>query len=89
MDAALPQEMLLQGVGSKGPPMGAVLSVGGIERRESLAENLCGDYAWRTIVKVEIFEEKGISGDLLFNEGAQTWERARNDSTGLKDARVL
>jgi hypothetical protein len=74
MNAALPREMLLQSVGSKGSPMGLVPSVGGIERGESLAENLCGDYAWRTIVNVEIFEEKGSSEDPMFSEGTQASE---------------
>jgi hypothetical protein len=54
--------------------MGVVPSVGGIERGESLAENLCGDYAWRTIVNVEIFEEKGSSEDPMFSEGTQASE---------------
>jgi hypothetical protein len=62
MNAALPRDMLLHGVGSKGSTIGVVPSVGSIERGNSLAENLCGDYAWRTIVKAEIFEEEGISG---------------------------
>jgi len=46
MNAALPRDMLLQGVGSKGSTISVVRSVGSIERGKSLAENLCGDYAW-------------------------------------------